>query len=90
MARGEKRGPRAHTIAGALLAASGAYLVVYWLPEVVGDRGSGASFSGTVDDVSSTVANFLTAHTGAFAIALAVIAALALGLALRPSGAGGR
>ena len=86
VARAMRRiGPAMHTIAGALLTASGAYLVVYWLPQVVGDGGPGTSFTRTVDEVSASVANFLTAHTGAFAIALAVIAALALVLALRPS-----
>ena len=88
VARAMRRvGPAMQTIAGALLAASGAYLVAYWLPQVVGDGGPGTSFIRVVDEVSASVANFLTAHTGAFAIALAVIAALALALALRPSAA---
>ena len=53
----------------------------------MGGGGPGTSFIRVVDEVSASVANFLTAHTGAFAIALAVIAALALVLALRPSAA---
>jgi cytochrome c-type biogenesis protein len=75
-------GPAMHAIAGALLAASGLYLIVYWLPQVIGDDRPGIS---TVDEVSSTVANFLTDHTGAFAIGLGLIVAVALALALRPS-----
>jgi cytochrome c-type biogenesis protein len=76
-------GPAMHAIAGALLAASGAYLIFYWLPQVLGDGDPGASLD-TVNDVSSTVANFLTGHTGAFAIGLGVIVVAALAFVLRP------
>jgi cytochrome c-type biogenesis protein len=85
VARAMRRiGPAMHAIAGALLAASGAYLILYWLPEIVGDGEPGASVD-TVNEVSSTVANFLTDHTGAFAIGLGLIVLLAVGFALRPS-----
>ena len=77
-------GPAMHSIAGALLAGSGLYLIVYWLPQVIGDEGTGTGISRTVDELSSTAANFFTDHTGTFAIGLGVIAAVALAIALRP------
>lgn len=86
VARAMRRvGPAMHTIAGALLAASGAYLIVYWRSQVVVDGGPGSSSTRTVDEVSASVANFLTAHTGAFAIALALIVMLALGSHSEPA-----
>jgi cytochrome c-type biogenesis protein len=76
--------PFMNTLTAILLAASGAYLVAYWLPSVLGDQGNeGGPIRGALDDVSATVANFLAAHTGAFAIGLglAVVAALIVHLA---------
>jgi cytochrome c-type biogenesis protein len=71
--------PLMNTLTAVLLAASGAYLVAYWLPAVLGDEGQqGGPVTEAFDGVSSTVANFFAAHTGAFAIGLglAVVAAL--------------
>jgi cytochrome c-type biogenesis protein len=71
--------PLMNTLTAILLAVSGAYLVAYWLPSVLGDEGQqGGPISGALDDVSSTVANFLVAHTGAFAIGLGLAVAAAL------------
>jgi cytochrome c-type biogenesis protein len=76
--------PLMSTLTAILLAASGVYLIAYWLPSVLGDEGNqGGPLSGALDNVSSSVANFFAAHTGAFAIALglAVVAALIVHLA---------
>jgi hypothetical protein len=66
----------------ALLVPSGVYLLVYWLPTLLGDDTArrGGAVGGTIEDASAAVANFLAAHTGAFAIGLAV--AVAAGVAL--------
>jgi cytochrome c-type biogenesis protein len=75
--------PAVNPLAGVLLILSGVYLVVYWLPALFGH---GEAASGPLEEatrtLSSTVANFLAAHTGAFAIGLAFTAALATGLAV--------
>lgn len=75
--------PAVNPLAGVLLILSGAYLVVYWLPAVLGH---GEAASGPLEEVtrtlSSTVANFLAAHTGAFAIGLAITTAIATALAV--------
>ena len=75
--------PSLTTIAAVMLAASGAYLIVYWLPTLLGGDNDdpGGPVAGTTDEVSSTVANFLAAHTGAFAIGLAVVLVAGAGLA---------
>jgi cytochrome c-type biogenesis protein len=81
--------PLMNTLTAILLAASGVYPVAYWLPAVLDDGGQqGRPITGTFDGVSSTVANFLAAHTGAFAIGLglAVLAALIVYLADERSG----
>jgi cytochrome c-type biogenesis protein len=71
--------PFMDTLTAILLAASGAYLVAYWLPSVLGDQGKqGGPITGALDDVSSAVANFFAAHTGAFAIGLGLAAVAAL------------
>jgi cytochrome c-type biogenesis protein len=74
--------PAMNTIAATMLIASGVYLVIYWLPSLLGDdttRPEGV-VGETIENASATIANFLSAHTGAFAIglglAIAVVAVL--------------
>lgn len=68
-----------NAIGGALLIASGAYLVASWLPAVLGD--GDAQPIGAIERASSTVTNVLAGHTGAFAIGLAAVAVAAAGVA---------
>jgi cytochrome c biogenesis protein CcdA len=76
--------PVMDTISGVMLAGSGLYLIVYWLPSLLDDDARpGGPIAERVDEVSRTVTNFAAAHTGAFAIGLAVAAALAAGLTFR-------
>jgi cytochrome c-type biogenesis protein len=64
--------PAMNTIAATMLIASGVYLVIYWLPTLVGDDTTrpGGVVGETVENASAILANFLAAHTGAFAIGL--------------------
>jgi cytochrome c-type biogenesis protein len=66
--------PLMNTIAATMLLASGVYLLIYWLPTLLGDDDTrpGGAVGETIEDASATVANFLAAHTGAFAIGLAL------------------
>jgi cytochrome c-type biogenesis protein len=74
--------PAVNPASGVLLILSGGYLVVYWIPQLLGHAEAGA---GPVEEatrtLSSAVGDFLAAHTGAFAIGLAITAAVATGLA---------
>ena len=75
--------PAVNPAAGVLLILSGVYLVVYWIPELLGHDEAGAGpLEEATRTLSSTAANFLAGHTGAFAIGLAIIAALASGLSV--------
>lgn len=68
--------PAVNPLAGVLLILSGAYLVAYWLPAILGHDGEGSRpLEEATRTLSSTVANFLGTHTGAFAIGLAITAA---------------
>jgi cytochrome c-type biogenesis protein len=74
--------PLMNTISATMLLASGVYLLVYWLPTLLGDDTArpGGAVGETIEGASATLANFLAAHTGAFAIGLAL--AVAAGVAL--------
>jgi cytochrome c-type biogenesis protein len=74
--------PAVNPLAGVLLILSGAYLVAYWLPALLGHDEASGPLEEATRTLSSTVANFLAAHTGAFAIGLALIAAIATALAV--------
>jgi len=70
---------------GALLAASGIYLVLYWLPSL-GSGSSGLSSSWAARStrrISADLASFFAAHTTGFAIGLAAltVCGLAIGAA---------
>jgi hypothetical protein len=62
------------------LAASGVYLVLYWLPSLSsGGAGFSKSWAARVTRrVSSDLAGFFSAHTGVFAIGLAVLVTVGL------------
>jgi cytochrome c-type biogenesis protein len=84
IARGMRRlAPVMDTVSGVMLAGSGLYLVVYWLPSLLDDDARpGGPIAEQVENVSRTITHFAAAHTGAFAIGLAVAAAVAAGLTL--------
>jgi cytochrome c-type biogenesis protein len=85
--------PAVTTIAATMLVGSGIYLIIYWLPALIGDdRSRPAGVVGeTIENASATVANFLAAHTGAFAVGLGVaIASASLLTAIRRTPAAAR
>ncbi len=70
--------PVVHRLAGALLVASGAYLLAYWLPPLLGE---GEGWAAEVSRrTSSTAATFLQANAGVFATVLGLLAALGAAL----------
>jgi cytochrome c-type biogenesis protein len=78
--------PLIDRIAATMLIASGVYLVVYWLPTLLGDDTTrpGGVVGETIENASATFANILAAHTGAFAIGLGfVITVVAVLTAMR-------
>lgn len=83
LARGLRRLlPFVSRLGGALLAASGLYLVLYWLP-VLGRGSAGASDSWAANAtrrVVSTLQTFFAGHVGVFALALAALALLGVAL----------
>jgi cytochrome c-type biogenesis protein len=82
-------GPLVERVAGAMLAASGIYLVAYWAPVLFGSNAQpGGPITRTLERASATASNFLSTHTGAFAIALAIagVAAAVLFATRRPTG----
>ena len=84
LARGLRRlAPFFGRVAGGLLALSGAYLVVYWMPTIAQvERGGSSGLVDAIQDVSSTVQSFLADHTGDLAVAGAALVVLGLGVAV--------
>lgn len=73
--------PMISRVAGGLLALSGAYLVLYWLPALGGDSAASDSWAARVSEgVSSTLAEFFNSNTSVFAVVLAVLSLLGAGL----------
>ncbi|MCA1703342.1 MAG: cytochrome C biogenesis protein [Actinobacteria bacterium] len=73
--------PLVNRLAGSLLLLSGLYLAAYWLPALGDDSpNSTGALASRSQRISSTLADFFAAHTGVFAVGLAVL--LALGAAL--------
>ncbi len=73
--------PVVSRVSGVLLAASGAYLLLYWLPALGGGRPSSDSWAaGISDSASSWLAEFFRTNVTTFAVALAVLSVLGLGL----------
>lgn len=82
--------PLISRVAGALLALSGVYLVLYWLPALGGD--SAAADSGLArasERVSSALAEFFNANTSLFAVGLALLSLLGAGLLFQRRAAAG-
>lgn len=70
-------------IAGGLLALSGVYLILYWLPALGGGSAASDSWAARASErVSSALAEFFLANTGVFAAVLAGVSVLGAGLLL--------
>lgn len=70
-------------LTGLLLVASGAYLLLYWLPGIVGgDNALSGVAAELTRDVVSLLATFFANQIGAFAVGLAALVALGLVLAV--------
>ncbi len=80
--------PAVNRIAGALLAVSGVYLILYWLPTVGGAAAPDSPLIRFSAGVSSSLAAFLSGRTAIFAGGLAAL--LALGVVLLLLDARGR
>jgi cytochrome c-type biogenesis protein len=85
--------PVVSRIAGGLLALSGVYLVLYWLPALGGGNAASDSWMArTSEGISSALAEFFRSNTTAFAVALAGLVPVGTGLliAQRRRGGSGR
>jgi cytochrome c-type biogenesis protein len=72
--------PVVSRVSGALLAVSGAYLILYWLPALGGGGPSSDSWAAGLSDVaSSLLAEFFRTNASAFAIVLGVLTVLGVG-----------
>jgi len=67
-------------VAGAVLVASGAYLIAYWIPALDGG-GRNETVAGVTIPLSSTVSDFVAAHTTQVAVAALTLAAAVLAAA---------
>jgi len=89
LARAVRRlAPAVNRIAGALLAASGVYLVLYWLPALKSGPSSTPSVVRFTESLSSTLQAFFSAHTALFVVALAALTAAGALLLPATSGRG--
>lgn len=79
--RGMRRAlPLVNRIAGGLLALSGAYLLVYWLPLLLDDGSTGTDLVSTSQRISSSLSNFFADHTGLLVGAFALLSAVGIAL----------
>lgn len=68
-------------IAGGLLALSGVYLILYWLPALGGGNAASDSWMArTTEGISSSLAEFFGSNTNVFAAVLATLILLGVGL----------
>jgi cytochrome c-type biogenesis protein len=65
--------PAVNRLAGALLLASGVYLVLYWLPLLGTGSASTSSAVRLTERLSSSLETFFAGHTSLFALALGVL-----------------
>lgn len=66
-------------LTGLLLVASGAYLLLYWLPSIGGGENAASGVAAELTrEVVSVLATFFANHVGAFAVGLAALVALGL------------
>jgi cytochrome c-type biogenesis protein len=68
-------GPLAPRLGGLLLIASGAYLLAYWLPAVLGDRPEGWA-ADLASSLSSSASEFISTHGGLILLMLALFIAV--------------
>lgn len=68
-------GPLAPRLGGLLLVASGAYLLAYWVPAVVGDRPEGWA-ADLASKLSSGASEFISTHAGLILLLLALFVAI--------------
>lgn len=75
--------PLVNRLAGGLLVASGAYLILYWLPVLGGGDGAAdTAIAQRTRELSSSLQAFFATHSATFAIALAALAVTGAALAL--------
>ncbi len=72
--------PAITRVAGALLVASGAYLILYWLPTLRGEAVPDSGLSRFSGSFSSELSEFFAAHSGEFAAGLAALVAVGIGV----------
>lgn len=73
--------PLVNRVSGALLIASGAYLILYWLPTLSGNDGAQASAVVTATrELSAGLQGFFSLHASAFAVGLAGLVAIGVAL----------
>lgn len=74
--------PVAGRIGGAVLVASGAYLVSYWLPALRSGSGRGRAAVGWPDRLSARLTELLDGHTTLFALLATLLVGAGVGVAL--------
>lgn len=73
--------PVVNRLAGALLVASGVYLVLYWVPALSSGPTSTPAAVRFTEHISTTLQTFFSDHTGVFVIAFAGLTAIGILLA---------
>ncbi len=74
--------PIVSRLGGAVLVLSGAYLMLYWLPALTGNRDS-VSVGSVTDGISAQLTGWLNDHQGAVALVAILLAVLGAGAAVR-------
>lgn len=74
--------PVVNRVAGALLAASGTYLLLYWVPNLGGGPVSDSRMARASKGISSTLAGFFAGNVRVFALVLGALALLGAALLL--------
>lgn len=78
-------GPAARRAAGVLVAGAGAWIVVYWLPALLGGATErGGALEGATNDIASSITQFAARYELGFALVLLAVAIAALATAARP------
>lgn len=72
--------PVVNRIAGALLALSGVYLLVYWLPLLLDEGSTGTVLVSLGQEISGTLSNFFAERTSLLVVAFAALSALGFAL----------
>lgn len=88
--RALRRGlPVVNRVAGGLLALTGVYLLIYWLPLLLDEGSTGTELVSVSDRISTALATFFSERTSLLVVAFAALAALGLALWVLTSGARG-